>query len=270
MDNKIYWFDLDHTLWNTNAKWWIVDKNNPAKYLCRINQNEGNLILNGFYKKDNLNFNYNGISGWLPIDLWTKIQRIKPIKLENIGISFREYQDDNLIEKQTANLLVYIDRINHINSDIHNINLLTARGNKNGHTSLLENLYNILNQHNIKINDAIFVNDPTIMPFFGSTSEKKMICILEQIVGYKIKNNSFTPIITNKYNESYFYDDEDKNIETCIVINTFLYNFLENTIPWLKQKIQEDINIRQPKLIINHVTTNELNPFIVTNIDIKC
>ncbi len=265
----IHWFDLDGTLWNTNSMWWIVDKNNPEKYLYRVSQYEGNLILSGFYKPDGHAINYNGMEGWLSNEIWTKIQRIKKIKIEDLGISFREYQDNVLIEKQAEELIVHIHRIKHLEGTKDIVNLLTARGNRAAHVFLVDKLHADLSKIDIRISEAYFVNDPTVFNMHGSTPEKKMMCILEKIVGHKIENYAFTPILTAKYDESHFYDDEDKNIEACQVINRYFKEYLDNTQPWLRQQIVEQIHTRKPKLFLNIVNTNELNPFDTEEIEIK-
>jgi hypothetical protein len=270
MKNEIiHWFDADYTLWNTNSKWWIVDKKNPSKPILRIKPNDGYLILSGNYKNDNHYFTYNGFSGWLPNELFVKIQRIKSIEMIDIGLSLREYNDNDLIDKQTENLFVYINNIIHLSGTKDIINILTARGNKKAHKKILNKLKDNLDKHNIKLTDFIFVNDPTVINSVGTTSEKKMNCILQNIIGYKIEDSKFEPIILDKYKVSNFYDDEDANIEECKNINIWLQKYLINTIPWLKQKIEEYVSIYKPELYLNLVTTNKLNPFITNKIDIK-
>lgn len=267
MNKSIHFFDLDYTLWNTNSKWWIIDKNNPEKYITRLSAYDGNLILSGYHRNDNLGIYYNGIEGWLSQELFTKIQRIKPINLKDIGLSFREYQDINIIEKQASQLLIYVDRIKHLQNTT--INLLTARGNKSGHKNLLDKLYETLKQHNIIINESYFVNDPKCMPMSGSISEKKLICILQNIIGHKIENGMFLPMLMAKYDDVHFYDDEEKNIEECKRINFYISEYLKNTQPWLKQRIIEGLKFRDINLHLHLVTTNELNPFDTSVIKIR-
>ena len=263
---EIHWFDLDNTLWKTNAKWWILDKRNPLNPIVRITQHEAQLILNGNFITDGNQIVYNGFNGWLDNELLTKIKQKKNIELENIGISFREYQDENLIVTQASELFVYIDRLKHIKSN--KINLLTARANKKAHNSLIDKLSEKLSEIDIKLNDIVFVSDPSCVHNYGSTSEKKLQCIIESIVGYKI-DNSFTPIMCDKYDECYFYDDEDLNIDECKNINFRIEYLLSLTQPWLKERIISNLKNSDQKLILNLVTTNEMNPFETTKIDIK-
>lgn len=263
---QVHWFDLDNTLWKTNAKWWIIDKNNPLKPIMRISQHDAQLIINGNYINDNNNINYNGFDGWIDNELLTKIKQKKNIDIKNIGISFREYLDENLIVNQVSELFIYLDRLKNINHNV--INLLTARANKKAHKPLIEKLSEKLAEINIKINDVVFVSDPTCIHNYGTVSEKKLQSIIESIVGYKI-DNGFTAIMCNKYDECYFYDDDDLNIDECKNINQRIEYLLTNTQPWLKERIISNLKNSNQKLILNLVTTNEMNPFETTEIDIK-
>ncbi len=267
IDKEIHWLDLDETLITSNAKYWIVDKKNPTNYIIRLSMYESNLILSGYYKNDNLPIKYNGIEGWLSNEIITKIRSKKNIDIKELGISFREYQDEDLIIKQTENLLIYIDRVKHLQNVC--VNLLTARGNKKAHKPLLDKLDADLLKYNIKINDAYFVNDPLCVKMYGSTPEKKLICILESIIGHKIENNVFVPLLINKFDEVHFYDDDELNIDICKKMNFYINQYLMKTPPWLKQKIEESIKFRTIKLHLHLVTSNELNPFITEEIDIK-
>lgn len=263
---EIHWFDLDNTLWKTNAKWWLLDKNNPTNPIFRITQLEAQLILNGKYVSDSNQIYYNGFTGWLSNELLTKIKQKKNIELENIGISFREYQDEKLIVNQASDLFVYIDRLKNIKTN--KINLLTARANKSAHTSLINKLEESLNKINIKLNDIVFVSDPSCVHNYGSTSEKKLQCIIESLIGYKI-DTGFSPMLCDSYDICHFYDDEDLNIDECKNINKRIEYLLTLTQPWLKERILNNLKFSEKKLYLNLVTTNEMNPFETSIIDIK-
>ena len=268
-NEQIHWFDLDLSLINSNAKWWILDRNNPIKPLLKITQYDGNLIVAGFYKKDNLSFKYNGVEAWLSKEIWNEIQKINnSIKLDDLGISWREFQSDELIEKQITEMVVYINNIKHLSNTKDIVNLLTARGNKSAHKNIIAELNVQLSKINIKINDEIFVSDPTSCTIIGTSAYKKCMTILESIVGYKIKNNEFIPIQCDSYKIANFYDDEDTNITECLSINKRLSDMLKNTAEWLKAEIITHIKMIKPELNINYVCSNELNPFETTNLPI--
>lgn len=262
-----HFFDLDYTLWETDGKIWIVDKNNPKTYLKRLTKNEGDLILSGYYKNDNLEIYYNGISGWIGKKLFTKLQKKKQsLKVEDIGLSFREFSDPKLLQDQTKNLILNVHHIQHL--DDTSINLLTARGSKNAHKSLIEKLNDKLSEYNISIDKEYFVNDKTNVNIKGDQSEKKAIILLQHLIGYKIDYNNFEPILTDSYDEIHFYDDEDLNIIACQNINKYLKRLLDKTQPWIVEKIKNKIKLNHLKLNIHKVTSNTVNPFETQTIKI--
>lgn len=264
---QISWIDLDNTLIATNAMWWIIDKNNPDTYLFKISQYEGTLIKNGFYKGHELPIYYNGVQSFLNKETWAKIQRIKRLTLDDIGLSFREYTDANLINQQLSTCVFYIDRFKQLKD--HTINILTARGNRDGHSELLSMLKTKMEAQGLTIHDAYFVNDPTCVVSDYNSPEKKLLCIIEKVVGFKIKNNEFIHIADESYQISHFYDDEDINIDACKNINKFIKDLLDRTEPWLKEKIEGHLSIQKPVLYTYLLNSNELNPFIQTEIKIE-
>lgn len=264
----MHFFDLDGTLIQTDAKWWIIDKNNPDKYIIKISQYEGSLIISGFYKKDNHYFKYNGIEGWISHDLWFKILKIKSIDIKNIGISWREFSDVKMIENQADKLIFLDHHINHIKNTKDIVNILTARGNKEAHKLIIDKILLSLNDLNININDEYFVNDIEMKNILGTSAVKKCLVLLQSIVGYKIDKDKFVPISIDKFDKCYFYDDEDINIEKCLDINNYMNLFLNKTMPKLRDIILKDIENRKPILYTHLVTSNKLNPFLIKEIKI--
>lgn len=263
---EISWIDLDHTLILTDAMWWILDKKDPANYLFRITQYEGALIKTGFHKGDELPIYYNGSTGYLNKATWDKIQRVKRLKLEDIGLSFREYTDEDLINSHLTNCVFYIDRF--LGLKDHTINILTARGNKEGHQGLLDLLDQKMQESGLTLSDSYFVNDPKQVNFGTNSAEKKLLCIIEKIVGYKIQDSEFVHIVDDAYQVSNFFDDEDNNITICKDINKFIRFLLSNTEPWLQDKIKTSLQQRKPILKTHLISSNELNPFNTEEINI--
>lgn len=264
---EISWIDLDHTLILTDAKWWILDKKNPDKYLFRISQYEGTLIRTGFHKHDELPIYYNGLKGHLNKEIWEKIQSIKKLPLEDIGVSYREYTDEKLINEHLTNCVFYIDRFKSLKD--HTIHILTARGNKDGHLGLISLLDEKMTKAGLKLNESVFVNDPKHVQFGTNSAEKKLLVILEKIVGYKILDSEFCHVVTDSYDISNFFDDEDINISICKDINKFIRFLLSNTEPWLQEKIRIDLNKRKPILRTHLINSNEMNPFFTEEIKIE-
>lgn len=266
LNKNIHWFDLDGVLIHTNAKWWIVDKQNPAKPIIKISQYEGALILSGFHRADNIYVSYNGQEGFMSKDMFLKIQTIKSLEPKDIGFSWREFTDAKMIENQAKTITINTVYIQHLKDSLDEINILTARGNKEAHKLLLDKLQSKLDELNVKITRECFVSDITVDKIVGSSSRRKALFILQNMIGYEININKFEPIMCTKYDTSYFYDDEDKNIEECLSLSLIFQELLDKTMPKLKETILSDIKIRQPKLFVNLITSNEENLFITTEV----
>lgn len=268
---KLHCFDLDGTLWETNAKAWIIDKRNPSTYIIKIDAHTFNLLSKGYYMNDNKKISYNGLEFWLSNEIFTEIKTKKPIELENIGLSIREFNNIQLIQEQKNSIKFYTNRLKNI-PNITDIILLTARGNKIAHQPLLDKLSDKLkNDINVNIIDSIFVNDTIelVNNNTGDTATKKLIKLIEFLIGFKIENNKFQPlIISNIADEVNFYDDEDKNIEICKEINTYILDYYNNSSNVMKERIKK-IDFKNKKLITHLVTSNEMNPFITEEINVN-
>lgn len=264
---EISWVDLDHTLILTDAKWWILDKQKPDTYIFRVSQYEGTLIRTGFYKGDNLPIYYNGIGGFLSKEIWEKLLKIRKFNLEDIGVSYREYSDEALINEHLINCVFFIERFKELKD--HTINILTARGNKDGHKGLITLLETKMGEKGLVLHDSVFVNDPKQINFGTNSAEKKLMCIIEKIVGYKIHDSEFSHIVDETYDISNFFDDEDININICKDINKFIRFLVDNSEEWLQEKIRVSLNSRKPILRTHLINSNEMNPFYTEEIKIE-
>lgn len=262
MDKKnILWYDLDGSLLQINAKWWIIDKNNPENYIIKITQEEGSLILSGIHKGNNNKISYNGLEGWLSDDVFKRINAVKKIKLEDIGISFREFSDEEFLTKQSETINFLLHNIEHLKNEV--ISILTARGSKKLHDKILSKLENTLDKElNIKIDKVYFISDNDLSRHNYQPALKKSIIILEHMIGFRIDNLKFVEIEQESYITSSFFDDEKYNIDVALNMQELFIQILNNTKDNLKKEIIEYVNNNKPKLITYLITNNKVNPFI--------
>lgn len=262
-----YFIDLDGTLWETNARAWIIDKQYPEYPIIKLTGHEFNLIAKGNYIDDDNRIYYNGFEGWLSNEQLTKIKQKKPIDIDRIGLSTREYNSIEFIVNQKNGIKFHTNRF----TDLTNkITILTARGNKNAHKPLLEQLNNELSKIGMEIEDSVFIYDVNEFKYnnIGDTSVKKLIKLIQSLIGFEIHNNKFVPIQTEEFDIVHFYDDEDKNIEICKDINKFIIEYYNNSSNIVKNRIKEK-KFHNKKLITNLVTTNKMNPFIIDEVAIN-
>lgn len=260
---EVHFFDLDNTLWHTSAKWWIIDKRSPKEPIIKIDPHIGSSILSGVWSSQGHKIEYNGVEGWLSQELWLKIQKKGKIEAGQIGLSWREYTDSNLIKSQASDIKFFTHHINHLKGINTNIYLLTARGNKAAHQLLLNKLEKELDGI-CSINGAWFINDPSTFKILGNTGLKKTCVLLQSLIGWKIEAEQFKPIQTEEWDICHFYDDEDANILAAKDCNRIIKQLLLKTEPGLKQKIIQKLSNKV--LNIHHVCSNEINPFISNTI----
>jgi hypothetical protein len=263
------WFDLDESLWNSNAKWWVISKKRPDVALLKISPEEGSLIVHNYYIKDNLKYDYNGMSGYFPKTMLDtiNINRKNKISIDDIGISLREFSEDNYIDEQADNLKILLYNIHHLRNSNEKVSLLTARGDKSSNLKLVNILQHELTKINIKIDKIYFVGDLELTRHEGTTPFKKLSILIEHICGFKLKNDKFINEEQEMYNINTFYDDDDANCNIAKDVNFYIKKFYDESDDDVKIKL--DKNLLNKKLIIHKITNNNENLFEITEIDIN-
>jgi hypothetical protein len=269
MTNKeILFFDLDNTLWFVKSDVWVIDKNEPSEPILRISPIEFVLIKNGIYNKNGYLVEYNGESYYISNDLVDRIQRKKKIRLKDIGISYAEYFDEDILNKKDVQLL--LNNIKHIIGKDVEIGVLTARSDRKKHATLLNKLRVKLKEYGLEIDKIYFVSE-TIKSggYFDRVLYNKNKVLLEHLVGLTIEDDKFIPIKKDAYNKVYFYDDIKSNIISANNLQEYFDNLILNSdeecVEYIKNRLENNDLI----LVNNLVTNNELNPFETTTIKLS-
>lgn len=263
------WFDLDNSLWDTNAKWWVINKKNPEKALLKISPEEGSLIIHGQYTAEKLKFDYNGMTGYLPQSIMDTINlnRKNKISIEDIGISLREFSDDKYIEDQAANLKILLYNIHHLRNTDEKVSLLTARADKVKNKKLVVILEHELSKINVHVDKVYFVGDHALARHDGTTPYRKVCILIEHIAGLKVSGEKFVNKPQEMYDVNCFYDDDDANCEKAKDINFYIKKFYDQSEDKVKKIL--DNNLANKKLIIYKITNNQQNLFVTEEIDIN-
>ena len=248
---SIHFFDLDGVLWKTDAHWWIVDKNNPQKPIMRITQEEGSKCISGDWKE--YGYHITGIyDAWLSEEMYKKTNKYG---LLNLDLRFDEFNVKKYLSKQLKNIEFYIDNIIHLSNLTDKVAILTARGSKDNHITLLDKLSNTLINNNINLSDKIyFVNDNNKKRLIGSSAYLKANILLEHLVGFKINENGFFDE-QDEFDKVTFYDDEWKNIETSLNLKNILLDVLSKS----DTKYQKEVNkrLKNNKVLISNFITEK-------------
>jgi hypothetical protein len=260
-----HFYDLDSTLWDTHSKEVVIDKRSPGKTILRLT-NIQSFQTSNLNKEYKLEINYNGETRYLDPAVWEKIKKLsKNITLADVGISGREFTQDEFLDKQAKHLEIFLNVLNSIKGKDVSVGIITARSKQKEHSELLKKFKDTVKQKlGIDITKIYFVNDNSVSDP-DSTAYKKVKILLEYLIGLKIKGDCFTNLKQDSdANEVYFYDDIEKNIEAANNINYLFIKLFHETPDNIKSIIIEKMDKSPLKLITNKITNNKLNPFVTT------
>lgn len=263
MEKSLHLFDLDYTLWKIEAKLAVIDKKEPQTIIYRIPAEEVN-FMKEFYKSQDLKVTYNGYTWYLSEKIWNAIKATKnKIKLEDIGISFREFTDSEILENQINKTEYLLENLDHLKNSNIEVGFVTARSNKKNHKKNLEALIEKIERKlHTRVNKIYFVNDIDKKDDSDITAFRKAKIILEYLTGYKIKGNKFVNLKQTHYKNISFYDDDSKNIDMVNNLQSMLERFLVRTELDVKKEILNVLKNNELRYTTNMITQNKIQPFI--------
>lgn len=261
MDKEIAFFDLDNTLWYIKSDIWIIDKNKPSEPILKISPIEFALIKSGIYTKSDILIEYNGESFFISTDMMERIQRKrKNVRLLNLGVSYSEFFDDEILNKKDVQLL--LNNIKHLIGKNIEIGVLTARSDRKKHATLLNKLRLKLKEYGLEIDKIYFVSESIrVIGYQDKVVYDKNKILLEHLVGLTIDDNHFIPVKKELYNKVYFYDDVKSNFMNVNKLQEYFDFLVRNSDDDCLEFINNRLEINTLTLINNLVTNNELNPF---------
>lgn len=263
--NIFHLFDLDYTLWKSDSKLAVINKNKPEEVIYRI-ESMYIPMMKTYWRKHDLPVRYNGTLYWLDDLTWKDIQKNTNISIEDIGISNREWTDKETLDKEIDKVEYLLKNISHLKDWNIEIGLITSRTNKSNHTELLKDLKEkIYRKIRKNISKIFFINDLNDIKNEDSISNRKAKIVLEHLTGHKIRRNKFIKLTQTRYNSVHFYDDNKKNIETIKNLQFLLEECLRNTdTEEIKKEILNRIENNDLEYITHHITCNEIEAFITS------
>lgn len=264
MNKDLHLYDLDFTLWRSPAKLAVIDKEEPWKVIYRIPVDNISM-MKSYYQKEGLEVNYNGNTWYLNEEMWSDVKRVigRDITLSDIGISDREWTNEEILENQISKTEYLLENLNHLKGQKFDVGFLTARSRKKNH---IDNINHLKEKVSMKLKTPVkkvyFVNDIDENKNSDITSNRKAKILLEHLIGYKIKNNKFTSLKQETYERVFFYDDNKDNVEQANGLQFLLEKLLIRTSKEIKMEILERIKRNDLFFIVNEITSNKLNPFL--------
>ena len=261
IDKELAMFDLDNTLWYIKSDIWVIDKNKPSIPILKISSIEFALIKSGIYVKDDIKIEYNNESFFISVDMMERIQRRnKNVRLGNIGISYSEFFDDDILNKKDVQLL--LNNIKHLIGKNIEIGVLTARSDRKKHSNLLNKLRLKLKEYGLEIDKIYFVAESIrTTGYQDKVIYDKNKILLSHLIGLNIEDNHFVPIKKDAYSKIYFYDDVKSNILNINSLQDYFDFLVRNSDDECVSFINNRLENNTLLLVNNLITNNELNPF---------
>lgn len=264
-----HFFDIDVIL-KINAQVWLVDKTKPNIPIMKISKPEFNLIRSGVWKSHGNLIKFGNDQYWIPTDMFNNIKILSKryrADLANLAFSMQEFMNRELIENLEYD--INLDNILHLKNTDDHIYIICSRNSKNNYESIISKIEDKLKDQGLQINKFYFISETFYNRKSDNIAHKKVRLLLQHLVGYKTESDKFIDYQLDKYDQIYYYDDEDISIQLAIDSNKFLMILLFNTDDNIKEDIREDLKSQKHTIWVNDVTGNRVNKFITTKVEIQ-
>lgn len=264
-----HFFDFE-TIVEVNSQCWVVDKTMPSIPILKISQSDFNLIKSGIYKSQGNSLNFNGRNYWVSKEIMELIKiKAKNYKadISNLSFSMQEFLNKDLIENLEYD--IKLDNILHLKNTDDDIYIICSRNTKKNYELIISKIEEKLQDSGLKIKKYYYISETFYNRDHDDISHKKVRLLLQYLVGLKTDDDKFTEQELDKYDNVYYYDDEEHVINFAINCNKLLMNLLSHTESTIKDTIKKDLKVEEKKLIVNYVTNNRMNRFVTTEVKLN-
>ena len=269
MSNRAHFFDFN-CLIKTNQKAWIVSKDNPNLPLYKLSQSEFKLIKSGIYAKKGNKIEFNGITYFLPEEIWNRLKIISSknnIDFSNFVISLQEFLKKDLIDDLEYELT--LDPILNLQNVMDDIYIICSKQTKNLYDKFLIEIYEKLKSKGIKITNHYYLNENFLNQNSDELYFKKIKLLLQHSVGYKSEYDKFTDNDITKYDIINLYDKSLPLLNLSSSVKHIFDTMLMNTDKGLSDVIKDDFRDTTPIVYINRIEDNQVNPMRVEKIELN-
>lgn len=266
---KAHFFDLDVIL-NTNSMVWIVDKTKPNLPIMKISESDFNLIKNGIYRNQGNSIDFGGHTYWITTELFEKIKiKAKNYKadISNLAFSMQEFMNKELIEN--LEYTINLENVLHLKNTDDDIYVICSKNNKSNYELMISKIEDKLKENGLFIKKFYYISETFYNRKSDDISHKKVRLLLQHIVGLKTDGDKFTDEELEQYDELFFYDDEENTIKLAKESNRVLTIITSNTDTDIKERVKEELKSKKHTLYVNYVSSNKINRFVTTKVDIQ-
>lgn len=261
-----HFFDLE-SLIDIDNKVWIVNKTKPSIPIIKISKSDFNLIKSGIYRKYNQSLSIGGVSYWISEDMMNDIKiRCKNLKCDITELSFsmQEFMNPSIIENLDFNIIE--QNFQHLKNTKDDIYIICSRNSEKNYKKIIEKLKDKLSKYGLVIKNFYYLSETFYNRDLDEITHKKVRMLLQHLIGLKTDGDKFTNENVEEYDRVYYYDDELNAISLAKDSNKVFEYIISNTEEDIKSKIKDIIKEQDKVIIVNQVTNNKVNIFIVTEV----
>ena len=266
---KAHFFDLD-TILNTNSQVWIVDKTKPNLPIMKISQSDFNLIKRGIYKSQGNSIDFGGHTYWIPTEMFEKLKiKAKNYRadISDLAFSMQEFMNKELIEN--LEYAINLENVLHLKNTDDDIYVICSKNNKTNYELIISKIEDKLKENGLFIKKFYYISETFYNRSSDDISHKKVRLLLQHIVGLKTEGDKFTDEVLDKYEELFYYDDEESAIKLAKESNRLLTVLSSNSDDNIKENVKEELKSKKHTLYVNYITNNKVNRFVTTKVDIQ-
>jgi hypothetical protein len=266
---KAHFFDIDVIL-STNSQVWIVDKTIPNIPIMKVSKSDFNLVKRGIYKSQGNSINFGGHTYWLTTEMMETLKiKAKNHKadISNLAFSMQEFMNKELIEN--LEYTINIENVLHLKNTDDDIYVICSKNNRKNYELMISKIEDKLKENGLIIKKFYYISETFYNRNSDDISHKKVRLLLQHLIGLKTEGDKFTDEKLEKYNEVFYYDDEETSTQLACDSNKLLMVLLSNTESSLKDIIKDDLKSTKRNLFVNYITGNKVNRFVTTKVLIQ-
>jgi hypothetical protein len=263
-----HFFDLS-SLIKMNTKVWIVSKIKPSIPIIKIDESEFNLIKKGIWLKNGEKLKIGGIEYWLPTNLVESIKikcKKMSVELSDLSFSLQEFMNPEIIER--LDFEIFTINFEHLKNTKDDVYIICSKNTKKNSQSIIDKLEEKLAELGIVVKNYYFISETFFNRDSDEISFKKTRLVIQHLIGLKTDNYKFTEEEITKYNKIFVYENSKSAIHELKLANDTLELLKENSEPNVKSIVDERL-FENPTIIINEITFNKVNKFIVYPVEIS-
>lgn len=239
---------------------WVVDKSIPSVPIIKISRHDFNLYKSGVYRSQGNRVDFNGVSFWLPSDVFGRLKvKLKgsAARLGNLAISMQEFMNRELVENMPYSLDE--DMVRELRNRAEDIYLVVSRQTERAYASHLDKMEKDLSAQGISLKGRYHLSES----FHNQTDDlllfRRARLFVQHLVGYRTEDDRFVDKQVAKYDKITAYDRSRSIVLVRDEVNPVLRSLLGRTDEGLARVVREEVEDGRPTLELVWLTGNEVN-----------